>query len=753
MFRFYARIQSVAAVLLALLCLIAGGSPGCRSVVEAPGELAELTTLSAPPTQTTTAEVATATTAAANRHDIESAEEALSASVVRHQQNSFRPQRVHSRGWYLDTSVPLYVACQNGKSRWHHRALESLLDEPDSSHDILRAGTESDDPEIEATAWIGLARSGVDVDQVNLAQLVRDPEVAATTKGALLATITDTDLINQIFDERENLISQTETKDQFTEGQLREQFWFTLASTVPSVRSDERFTEDFAEQTAEIQQTLLDLMLADSTCEVPQSVTDRFAHLSPEVMRRVNLWHSYLRTVAPIDVLSEMMRSPDFSTRESATIGLGREGSQAAEAHLLNLSENEPTLIRTAAVVAWGLMPQHDEWPQLAQDTSWRVRQAVAQWIPLTSRNLETIKKLEKDNSHLVRQAMLARTSTPTQPTTERTPPPETKVPEADKVELDSDEVVALLDQIDQAQHATDQAVRMQAREQLLLAPANVLAAVDQVAKPLASYENDFLFQVLLPQCDPAFQRLQEATSGSSHMTLVALRELERRSQQAPLPELIVWRLSQHAQHFTAPDWQTLMAAISQDDRPATESLVRRALGHDDPLVRTRACEHVARFPLPDVVLPLEDSLEHESPEVRAAAATALSKIDGPNHHETFVALLLDRDVDVQLAAAQALDAAGDSRGIQHIYRMTYSSSRETRLKGTQAIAARQNFDDIPALIRILDDETSIRLAAVEGLSTMVPEEDNPPPKNAVMSLDAQCAAWKNWFDRQSPTP
>lgn len=747
MLTIYARTRSQAITLLAFLAMITGGITGCRTLVDAQHELAASSPISTKPTTTTSD---SHLQSAASPHDIEAAEAALSSSVIQNDPNAIRPQRVDSRGWYLDSSVPLYLAFHLGEPRWHHRALESLLDQPVSSTEMLAAGTESRDPEIKATALIGLIRSEINVADTDLADLIHNPQVAATTKGALLEAITDATIIMQLFDQRDAIISETESKDDFSAQQLQQQFWYTLATTVPSVRSDERFTANFAEQPAEIQLALLDLMLTDSTCEVPPSVVQRFDNLSPVVLRRINLWHGYLRTVAPIDVLSEGLRSPNFATRESATIGLGREGTRAAETLLLDISDNAPTLIQTAAIVAWGLMPQHEEWPRLAETNSWRVRLAIAQWIPLTSRNLDTIGKLKNDNSHLVRQAILARSASPAEPIVERKPPVKPKPLPKQKLELSSEEVVTLLDQIDQAQHAKDAAARTKAREQLLLAPEKVLAAVEQVAQTLAQYKNDYLFDVLLPQCDPAFQRLQEATQGSSQMTLIALRDLERRSEQAPLHELILWRLSQTPQRFNSLDWQTLMAMIKQDQRPATEALVRYALGHDDPLVRTRACEHVTQFPLPDVIHPLEDSLEHESPEVRCAAIHALSKLDGANQRETFVAMLLDREVDVQLAAAQSLDAANDPRGVQHIYRMTYSSSRETRFKATHAIADRQNLVDLPELIRLLDDETSIRKAAIEGLSSLVPAEDNPPPKNAVISLDAQATAWKNWFDRQS---
>lgn len=746
-----ACIRWICAALLALAPFALSGIMGCRSVVEVPMQLAELTQPDSDHAKPSASQAGTAAQfEQPNEQEILSAEKVLSATVQKVEENQLRPKRLDSRGWFLDSGTPIYLARQLHQNRWRHRSLEEMLDPSSSTHSVLEAGTHSEDPEVQATALVGLVRSGTTDRDEALADLIEDPQVAPTTKAALLEALSDSELIDDLFARREELIAAMKLEDKAAETQLRCQFWITLASSVPSVRSDERFSAYFADEPSTVQATILDLMLSDPTTEVPTPVQGRFQHLSPEVMSRIDLWHPYLRTLAPIDVLEEYIRSPEFTIRESAIIGLGREGSPSAHALLLNISDSQPSLVQAAAVTAWGLMPQHDEWPRLAKATSWRVRLAVAKWIPLTPRNQATIKKLQTDKSHQVAQAMLARTATPGVPTTEERTAPSLEVAEVEVVELSEREAVAFLKKIEQAQRDEDQAARMQARQELLLAPAKVLAAVDQAAPQLASYDNTYLFGVLLPQCDPAYQRLHEATTGSPQLTLIALRELERRSQQSELPELILWRIGHKAERFSSVDWQAIMAMIKDDDRPAASKLVRRSLASDDPVVRVSACEHVARHPIPDVTLTLEDSLQHEASAVRVAAIHALSKVDGARHIEQFISMLLDREIEVQLAAAEALDAQNDPRGIQHIQRMTYSSSREIRLRATQAIAARRSKADIPELIRLLDDDTSIRVAALDGLSQLVTAEQNPPHNDAQVSLEAKCASWKNWFDRQS---
>lgn len=749
----HACTRWICAALLALSPFAVGGIAGCRSVVDAPLELADLTPASDPQgTSVVALEATEEPLGEPQEQEILSAEKILAATVQKVDENELRPKHLNSRGWFLDGGMPVYLARQLHQNRWRHRSLEEMLDPSSSARTVLEAGANSDDIEVQATALIGLVRSGVTDRDEDLAELIEDPQLAPTTKAALLEALSDSELIDDLFARREKLIAAMKLDDKAAETQLRQQFWVTLASSVDSVRSDDRFSAQFVEETPEVQSTILDLMLSDPTAEIPAPVKARFKHLTPEVMSRIDLWRPYLRTLAPIDLLEKYVRSPEFSIRQSAIIGLGRDGSSSAHALLLNISDSQPSLVQAAAVTAWGLMPQHDEWPRLVKAPSWRVRLAVAQWIPLTPRNQALVEKLQDDKSHQVAQAMLARTKAPeVSETEERTAPP-LEVAEVEEVELSEQEAVAILHTIEQAQRDEEPAARTQARQELLLAPAEVLAAVDHAALQLASYDNTYLFDVLLPQCDPAYQRLHEATTGSPQLTLIALRELVQRSQKSELPALILWRLSHKAERFSSVDWQAIMAIVENDDRPAASKLVRRALGSTDPVVRVSACEHVARYPISDVTLTLKDSLQHESAAVRVAAIHALSQVDGARHIQQFIALLLDREIEVQLAAAAALDAQNDPRGIQHIQRMTYSSSRETRLRATQAIVARHSQSDIAELVRLLDDDTSIRLAALEGLSQLVPTEQNPPHNDAQVSLEVQCASWKNWFDRQSLT-
>ncbi len=749
----------VAALLAITTALTLANVSGCRGVMDGSRDLTELASTPRETKSEASAPAAASSTRSPKKDPpekdpaVEAAEVVLTASVVQTSETALRPQHVESRGWYLDHGVPVYEAIAQRSTRWRHPALETLLDQPESPQATLEHGTKSTDPEIVATAWIGLVRSGFSVEPGRLAALIEQQEIAFTTQAALLEALAMTSptqarpLIEQLFEGRNAVIDAAQAKDEELAFALRQQYWISLAWVLPEKEQVARFTQQFSQSSPEMQGTLLDLLMFHRSDEQDE-ISQYFQQLSPQAIRRVGLWEPYLRSVAPLETLMAQTRSPEFPTRSSATMGLGRDGSMPAQEMLKQITDKDPTLVQVAAVYAWSLVPNNDQWTRLSEAPSWRVRLAVAQLVPLQPKYQDVFARLKEDNSRQVREAMIERSPELVAQKTTPKEAPQVVTPQEIPA-LTSDQAVAMLDLIEQAEHATAEAQRTEARRALLLKPEAVLAAVDQAAKPLVAYENRYLFEVLLPQCHPAYRYLREATSGDPKLTLAALRKLEEMSRQAPLPELVVWRLQSHVEHFTRMTWPVLMEVVRRDDREAAQQIVRRALAHDDPHIRIAAYRYVADYPMEDVASQIRDGLHHEVPNVRLAAIEALASIEGASAVSDFVGKLTDSDIDVQLAASQALDACDDFRGLDHLSRLTYSSSKAVRLKAVQAIVARNQTTDVPLLIRMLDDETSIRSVAMEGLSSIVPQGDRPLAVLEAISPEAKCAAWKSWFNRK----
>lgn len=752
----YVRHLSIpAALLAAAVCLVLVTGPGCRSVVDRSRDLAEVASTpqqpkpNKPPKSSDTPERPPKPDPA-----VEAAEVVLTASVVQTSETALRPQHVESRGWYLDHSVPVYEAVAKGSTRWRHPALESLLDQPESPQATLVSGTKSSDPEVAATATIGLVRSGYAVEPSEMADLIVAQQVAFTTKAALLEALSMTSpqqakpIVERLFQDRKAILESAEATDESVATLLEQQYWLSRALVLSEEEQVSVLTEEFSKASPDMQALLLDLLLFHRSGEADE-ITQHFDQLTPQAIRRLGLWEPYLRSAAPLEALIAQTRSPEFPTRGNAIIGLGRDGSAAAQAMLEQITDKDPTLVQVAAVFAWSLVPGHDQWARLAEASSWRVRLAVAELVPLQPKYQDVFARLKEDNSRQVREAMIRRS--PELVAQQKRPAVITReVKQKEVLTLTAEQVMAILDLIEQAEHATSERERSEARRELLLQSEAVLAAVDQAAKPLVSYNNSYLFDVLLPQCDPAYRHLQEATSDDPKLALSALRKLEEQSRQMPLPELVVWRLQSHVEHFTPMTWPVLMEVVRSDDREAAQQIVRRALASDSPHVRVAAYRYIADFPMEDVTSQIQDGLHHEVPNVRVAAIEALAEVDGTAYIGDLVERLTDSDIDVQLAACQALDAGHDPRGINHLRRMTYSSSKATRLKAVQFIIDRKQESDIPVLIRLLDDETSIRSTAVDGLSSIVAKDQWPETISDAISLEAKCAAWKNWFDRNA---
>jgi len=741
-------------MLAALVTLGLAAATGCRSVVDGSQELTQLTSAPEKPAPKPLTKSPPATASEATDPEVKAAEAVLAASVVQTSETALRPQHVESRGWYLDHGLPVYLAVAQKSTRWRHSALESLLDQPESSQATLASGARSANLEIEATALVGLVRRGYSVDPQRLAALIEGGEVAPTTQAALLEALSMTSpsqarpLVERLFEQRESIVDAAKAVDEEVAAALEQQFWIAFTRTTADQQQAAALTEAFPEASPELQATILDLLVFHRGAE-SDAIAEYFDRLSPQAARRLGLWEPYLRSVAPLDTLIAQTRSPEFPTRAGAIIGLGRNGSDAAQAMLREITDKDPTLVQVAAVFAWSLIPQHDQWPRLSEASSWRVRLAVAELIPLQPKHEAIFARLKEDNSRQVREAMIARSPelVAQQQTPQEIPQPTRR---RELPSLTAEEVMALLDQIEQAEHASREAERTAARQALLLQEEAVLVAVDQAAKPLGAYDNPYLFEVLLPQCDPVYRHLQEATSGDPKLALLALRKLEQQSRLAKLPELVVWRLQSHVEQFTPMTWPVVMEVIRHDDREPAQRIVRRALAHDVSQIRIAAYRHLAEFPQEDVTSQVRDGLRHEVANVRIAAIEALASVDPAASTDDFVQRLTDSDLDVQIAACRALDAQQDPRGIDHWNRMTYSSSKTVRLKAVQAIAERKQASDLPVLIRMLADETSIRLAALDGLSSIIAPDQGPPGLSEVSSVDAKCAAWKNWFDRQA---
>jgi len=683
------------------------------------------------------------------------AERVLASTVMQSAKGAIRPKKVDSRGWYCDASDSLYSAAYRRVPRWHHLTLEALLAEDPVPVDVIQAGTQSTQSEIRATATIGLLKLEKPVEEKELHKLVADRDLLPGTLAALIESIAlsnipeHIEMLEGLGRERTQLL-EGKNIDAMTQRQVEE----TVLQAWAIANPKGEWLSTFPKERPEIQEAMLDLLLANPQGNVPGVVINRFDSLSPQSMQRLGLWQAYLRSVAPLHVVQDHTRSADMKTRQSAIIGLGRIDTAESRKRLLRIDENASTLDQKAAVVAWGLIRDHDHWPTLARSSSWRVREEVAQWIPAEPQWLDLAKDLSEDQSVSVQDAILARQISFEVEIAEVEPvdePEELEEPNSQS-ELSQAERLEILKQIETANQAATFGERRRAQNSLESQPSKVLETTESVAEAWKDYENQYLFENLLPTIEPVYGLLRGFRQGEEQ-TAESLRRLSQASAEQQIPELLMWKLSRRVGNLRQQQWQRIFEIIENDSRSPAAQIALQSLEHPEPMVRLSGCRYFVRFPAQGFDSKFTPLLEDELSGCRACAVEAMAADGLIENTSTIVPLLYDADLDVQIAVATALHQVGDSKGWRHLVRMTYNPSPKTRLAAAKSLTSMAQPDDVAELIRLLDEDASIRRLALQRLSQVVNDPAAPQSDQSYTSQLARCDAWKNWFKRQKTSP
>jgi HEAT repeat protein len=167
------------------------------------------------------------------------------------------------------------------------------------------------------------------------------------------------------------------------------------------------------------------------------------------------------------------------------------------------------------------------------------------------------------------------------------------------------------------------------------------------------------------------------------------------------------------------------------------ERVVNNLKTHADPVIRARAAEALGEFLDFAGAEPVANALVSDSsPDVRAAAARALDRLNttGPNN-ELSVALS-DKDETVRLAA---INAAGHVHGFSDVAAITQrigDSSPIVRRHAAAALGAMRAQDSVTALIALLapgrEADAQARAEAAHSLGLI----GDPAAKNALLGAE-----------------
>jgi HEAT repeat protein len=332
--------------------------------------------------------------------------------------------------------------------------------------------------------------------------------------------------------------------------------------------------------------------------------------------------------------------------------------------------------------------------------------------------------------------------------------------PESDEAELSATALDNPLQEID----ATDDDIRLvrESLSELDLAPTAfeveqihvrlrglgpvLIPALEEIVRDGAELIRDDVYQRILPSVDEDFADLLDLQSEDIDLRRRASDRISERAAQRPLTWLALGRLAEVCVgEMDAIVWKNILEAIRHDTTQPTVRLAVVALSHPDAEIRVQGCAYFQRHPQPDSPLLLMPSLADQNESVVLAAVRALR--DGPSvqAHQPLQQLLAAPNKRLRVEAATTLAAMQSAHGVAALERLSYDEDEAARCMVAAAMGELGDPQFSATLIRLLDDQASVRNAALHSLPQVSGHEidDDSNPSISV-------AHWKAWYrDRQ----
>jgi len=257
------------------------------------------------------------------------------------------------------------------------------------------------------------------------------------------------------------------------------------------------------------------------------------------------------------------------------------------------------------------------------------------------------------------------------------------------------------------------------------------------------------VYREVLPQCEPAFAVLNQLASEDVLVRRQAAERLVELAQRRPLRPLAVERLARLAQR--EPDalvWRGVFRAVAADGSEPSIRLAYAALSHPAAEVRRSACEHLAAHPSPGHAEVLLPALEDPQVSVVTAAARALGAAGRVADAEPLRRLLASPNQSLRLEAATALARWREPAGPAALERLSYSRDPAIRRQVAAAMGEIGDPGFAPTLVRLLDDQHAVRLAALEGLPKVTGRDPPTSPSQSPPSIAERIEFWKRAVGR-----
>ncbi len=312
--------------------------------------------------------------------------------------------------------------------------------------------------------------------------------------------------------------------------------------------------------------------------------------------------------------------------------------------------------------------------------------------------------------------------------------------------------VVQLVEQLERGDSSPE--VRSAAIADLQALGGEAIVALEHLVVEQHRALPEVVYREVLPAVSPVFAELGHMSSDDAGIRRRAAGHLAEQAGKQPPSRLAVARLAEISLKETdALVWQSLLTVIAEDGSEPAIRLAALAIGHPAPEVRRRACEHLAVHPAAGNAALLVPALKDPSDTVAAAAARALGRLDRLDDAEPLRQLLASPNEMARLNAAIALARHGEEAGRAALERLSYSGDELVRRRVATAMGDVPHRSFLPSLIRLLDDRQSIRIAALASLPKVVGHHVTGPAGTPSSGVLEQIEMWKRWYAGQSGGP
>lgn len=296
------------------------------------------------------------------------------------------------------------------------------------------------------------------------------------------------------------------------------------------------------------------------------------------------------------------------------------------------------------------------------------------------------------------------------------------------------------------------------------------LAAIEYVLTRCTPKQRNFLFREVLPRLEPEYEalrllgddRVEERRTGASQLRKIG----HERSLRDPVLRRLAEILVREEDSFV---WRDILTAIEPDGTETAADIVRLAVHHRWPDVRTAGCAYVQRHGHREYAIWVQRLFQDPNPTVQLAAIRAAGHC-GNQHVLNDVydeegqlktvglrRLLTKYRGKRHLAVVESMSRLLDPSGLDELNRLSYSDDWKTRVEAINIMADSRQTRFVERLIDVVwlghDSRPEVQQSALRGLESLIPEEERPTELPSAHTTQEKVSIWHSWWQqRQNQT-